>query len=61
MQPNPETGRSSPVSCPLLLIQHSSNFLMAYQYCDKEEYLRHYAKSRKVADSIPDEVIWFLN
>jgi hypothetical protein len=34
---------------------------MTYQYCDEEEFVRYYAKNRKVACSIPDDVTGFSN
>jgi hypothetical protein len=45
----------------LLIAQFSSSSYHFHGDTLQRSWLRHYAKSRKVAGSIPDEVIAFFN
>jgi hypothetical protein len=56
--PWPGTGISLPL--PLLYLP-TINFMLTHTHPDTRGWLRHYATSRKVAGSIPDEVIEFFN
>jgi hypothetical protein len=42
-----------------LIVNNINIFFAKYNYIDQVKELRHYATSRKVAGSIPDEVIGF--
>jgi hypothetical protein len=49
------------VSVVILYKGLENNFLKLFLIGQLRSWLRHYAKSRKVVGSIPDEVIGFFN